>query len=406
MFVGNSDSIYMYYLCEKCQGLLDEKRDLMKHRRWCKGDAKKSNCSLFACTNKDYLQILTLLANKDKSLISQNDEDRHIKEDDIVQMKEEFLERVKEESNHKELTMSKRARQISQDGEITPLKISKTKAALKKTAAFATQNTNDPISDEKNVSLQRSDIVEDLQNADDYLTFDLEDNSINITDDHSLIDSLKCDELLDMQGEIFKIKNQNDQPSHFANTISDSLDHNSCDDLYATSANSIKIEGVVECTESKVIMVMPDNLSEDDTAYSPANKIIKYKRKSKKRENKIKVEGKINDYKIQKKIKADTYSKYYVSLPNGSENTAKSYYRCPHCDFSTKHVGFFERHLEKCTAQDGVWNCSYCEKCFKDQMRYRSHILHHKKRFLCDICSSRFADSRDLKQHMAKHTGQ
>ena len=91
-------------------------------------------------------------------------------------------------------------------------------------------------------------------------------------------------------------------------------------------------------------------------------------------------------------------------LPSGDTSTQK-YYKCPTCEWRTKHVGFFTRHLRVSHDDGRAWTCDQCAFTCTSKKHMTKHRNTHTRPFLCQYCSVRYSEQRELERHIWKHKG-
>lgn len=91
-------------------------------------------------------------------------------------------------------------------------------------------------------------------------------------------------------------------------------------------------------------------------------------------------------------------------------------YRCELCEKSFMNGETWRTHM--CKADEGVYNCSYCECTFGHHSQLTRHLKKHEggpgtpkpktisRRVPCDQCDATFHSSFYLKQHQLVHTGE
>ena len=106
------------------------------------------------------------------------------------------------------------------------------------------------------------------------------------------------------------------------------------------------------------------------------------------------------------------YSEFVISVSAGKQATKKKYhlrhdklYQCPQCEWKTKHVGHFDRHMELRHSSSGSFSCKYCPFSCVDGKLFKRHTAQHEKPFHCEMCPSAFSAKKDLQRHIWKHTG-
>lgn len=78
-------------------------------------------------------------------------------------------------------------------------------------------------------------------------------------------------------------------------------------------------------------------------------------------------------------------------------------YQCSSCPFSTRMVGFFDRHMRSC--HDCHMICDVCSLSFESRSRFRKHMNMHVRPFMCEFCSQCFAEKREMEKHAWIHKG-
>ncbi|KAK7107203.1 hypothetical protein V1264_015159 [Littorina saxatilis] len=83
---------------------------------------------------------------------------------------------------------------------------------------------------------------------------------------------------------------------------------------------------------------------------------------------------------------------------------------CPVCSQVFLDRGQLRRHTKQVHESANVrkWSCSVCSVQFRSTGRLNEHVMTqhmHLKPYICPTCGKEFADSRNLKTHLAMHTG-
>ena len=104
-----------------------------------------------------------------------------------------------------------------------------------------------------------------------------------------------------------------------------------------------------------------------------------------------------------------SYEQYVVmeteQLSSGTTST-QTFYKCPTCDWRTKHIGFFARHMRVSHDNGRAWTCDQCAFTSTSKKQMAKHTNQHTRPFLCDYCCVRYAEHRELERHLWKHTGE
>ena len=104
-----------------------------------------------------------------------------------------------------------------------------------------------------------------------------------------------------------------------------------------------------------------------------------------------------------------SYEQYVVmesqQVPSGQTSIQK-FYKCPTCDWRTKHIGFFARHMRVSHDNGRAWTCDQCTFTSTSKKQMVKHTNQHTRPFLCDYCCVRYAEHRELERHLWKHKGE
>lgn len=95
------------------------------------------------------------------------------------------------------------------------------------------------------------------------------------------------------------------------------------------------------------------------------------------------------------------YSSFLVDMCHKGKQEKR--YQCSSCPFSTRMVGFFDRHMRSC--HDGHMTCDVCSLSFESRSRFRKHMNMHVRPFMCEFCSQCFAEKREMEKHAWIHKG-
>ena len=377
-----------YFFCPRCRGLLTHKCTYLKHKDQCDANPANSECLLFACTKALYLKALmtedesrsernamcetetetgsTLRRRQSKRLMNKAERGTV-----RVRMKHKDAE---EEEDHMSV--------LDKDGSALTAKLAKSPKKRSSRKPRHHMAVSEPVFAEQEMHAPAEKISEVP--------------AVRQTQDRCLTEGSIVENICKVQKSNADIVDDLPQELGAAELVQ------------VCCTKKIKVEDPA-CTAAETDQTDAGDSEIGGAILDERPRVMKGKMEDavKQESGSRQVKGKkskpaipAKDYMKLKKEKVLQHQKH--STKEGS----LVIYKCPHCKFETKFVGFFDRHLDKCHNAEGQWVCSECCAVFSKRSTWKTHMNKHAKRFMCDKCSYRCSDARDLKHHVWKHTGE
>ncbi len=388
----------MFVCCNRCQGVYQSENDLQQHQTQCDGDPVKANCEAYVCDRETYLASYAcsfndliklfqrknpgykvILKNKDSHNTSQQTKpDEHAYSVPNVTAEEDNVKGC--ETNVKQRTTPKSMKRKCSSDKSSPQLENNVDVKVDPVELCTENKLNDlPVKRSRRANTQRD--YRSVAGLKSILRTSENQSQSKVKMQEAPEDPIKMQEApegpIKMQeaseGPIGKRSNESETAQEGetikCNTDSEAGD---ADDSAPTGSELIEEE---------------NGGDQNDHGETPLMK-------------KDKVGKNITIDKNKHILLLEKYSDCYKEGKDGVQA-----YHCKLCTKVSKHIGFFHRHNETCHNAGEQWKCEQCEFVCLTKSQLKLHNNKHIKPYLCEFCSHSFAQYKDMKIHVMRHTG-